>query len=491
MISGTITTNPTSGSARRKRRGKAGLLAALFVVAAILTLRSIVFTGWFQEWRLGRMSLDALQHERGDRLDDPRLLFHIGVRLNEQAKFIEADPFLRNAVGLDPEDPRLRDAWAESLLHSGRITAAFGELSQYAGTHPSSASAHWMLGKFYASQESMTRACEELNKSVALDPSLSEAWTALAAAQSANGDLPKAVTAAEHASALRPKDGAAHLGLALLLQANGQADRARKEFIEAVAIAPKSAAAHREYARCLLTGDLQAPDPARAESEARRALQIDPNDVTASMILGKALLADDKPADAVPFLLRTAEVSPFDHPSALALLQAYKRLKQPDLVAKWERFTTERYNHAQQKLQLVTAIISGADLPKTHKRLARLLAEEGDVTGCIRHAAEALHCAPDAPPALIEAANQLNETGHAKEALPIVQRAIDEAANNPMARETLGNTLLALGHPEDAAKAYAKASRGFPDRIKMYQQKLDDEFARRHSGSLPHAPTTP
>src|SRR5262249_54539311 len=157
-----------------------------------------------REWRLARMSLEDLQRERHGRMDDPVLLYYIGLRMNERRHFAEADPILRQAVGLDPESPRLRDEWARALLGSGLTTAAFGELKEYVGSHPNAAPAHLLLGKFYITQQSMRRAMEELERAVTLDPKLGEAWSYLAVACEALEDIQGAQEAVGKAVALRP-----------------------------------------------------------------------------------------------------------------------------------------------------------------------------------------------------------------------------------------------------------------------------------------------
>ena len=196
---GTASTLP-----RPRRPGRMLLLAALALLMAGGGGWDIWHLPQYQEWRLSRMSLAQLQRERGGRLDDPRLLYYIGLRLNGQQRYAEADPYLRNAVSLDPDAPRLRDAWMQALLGSGLTTAAFGETREFAGTHPGSAPAHLILGKFYVAQNSMVRAVEELSRAVAINPSLGEAWSLLAVAQTGLDHITEAEAAAARAVALRP-----------------------------------------------------------------------------------------------------------------------------------------------------------------------------------------------------------------------------------------------------------------------------------------------
>ena len=173
----------TEGQAARACRW-----AALAVAAAGAFAWSAVNSPWYQDHRYARMSIVQLQRERGSRLDNPRLLYHLGRRLNAEGRFAEADPLLRYAVGIDPDSPRLRDEWTQALLGSGLTTAAFGQLRQFAGSHPQLAEAHLLLGKFYFTQHSMRRASEEFDRTVALEPGNAGAWSLLAGARADLGE---------------------------------------------------------------------------------------------------------------------------------------------------------------------------------------------------------------------------------------------------------------------------------------------------------------
>jgi tetratricopeptide (TPR) repeat protein len=487
MTSGTITTkvsSHTSDDMSVKRsafpKGKALLLMALLAVGAILAIRDIPYLPQYQEWRFSRMSLAQLQQERGSRLDNPRLLYFEGLRLNQQSRFMEADPLLRNAAGLDPDTPRIRDAWAQALVRTGRVTAAFGELKEFAGRHTGMAEAHLLLGKFYLTQESLVRAGDELKQATTLDPSLADAWSYLTSAQSGMGHLSDAEASERHAVALQPHNLNNVMGLGLLLLAEGKVSAARASFAQAVAISPKSAAAHREYGRCLLRSGAPA-DLTNAEAELRRSLELQPADPGADALLGQALMAEGKPKDALPILSQAATALRFDPEPALVLSQAYARTGDPVKSHLWEGYYTARSRRALRKQSLITTIMKTPGKPHPQMELALMLAEEGDVDGCLRHNAEARHCAPDAPPALIATANQLTAFNYAAAALVLAQRAADTARNNPMAREAMGNAQLALGRPDDAALSFGQAATGFPDRRKKYQALLNQyDYAQQH-----------
>src|SRR5437899_2823590 len=93
---------------------------AVFVaVACVVAAWGVSKSPRMAERRWFRMSLPELERERAGRLTDPNLLYFSGLRMNQQGRFAAADPILRNAVGLDPHSPRLRDEWAKALLGSG------------------------------------------------------------------------------------------------------------------------------------------------------------------------------------------------------------------------------------------------------------------------------------------------------------------------------------------------------------------------------------
>ncbi|MDX1931249.1 MAG: tetratricopeptide repeat protein, partial [Capsulimonadales bacterium] len=194
------------GNAPEPKPRRQRLLLGGIAVAAIglAGARLVPYIPAVQEWRLERRSLDELLKERGDVSNDPRLLYFLGRRLNEQGRFVEAESNLRRAVGLDPESARLRDEWTRAQLGSGRTSDAFNQLRQFVGTHPRSALAHLALGKFYFAQNSMQRAREEFSVAVSLDSKHAEGWAYLSQAAT-QLELPnEPLEAARKAVALAP-----------------------------------------------------------------------------------------------------------------------------------------------------------------------------------------------------------------------------------------------------------------------------------------------
>jgi tetratricopeptide (TPR) repeat protein len=426
------------------------------------------------------MTLPGLEQEHRARSDDdPRLLYYLGRQLNRQGRFAEADPILRRAVGLDPDTPRLRDEWARALLGSGLVTAAFGQLQQYAGTHPNLADAHLLLGKFYVNQKSMRRAEEELERAVALNPGLADGWRYLTIAREGLGDAQRARDAAERAVALRQDSVGDRLRLASLLERVGTPDETRRAYEEALRIGPQRASAHREYALWRLKAGAGPQDWQQAVTEARCAVSLDAGDANAQLALGRALARTGQDAAAIAPLRRAAELAPVNPAPALALAQVLWKRGLRNAAQVWEQSYQSRIEQVDAERALTDAIQRNPDAREPHLRLARLLAVRGDVAGCVRHQAAALHRALDSPPVMAAAANDLTEAGHAALALPLARRAVAIGRHSPGAYEALGNALLGTGNPREAAACYDRVTVWWPDRYAAYRERLDRYFRQQ------------
>ncbi len=451
-------------------------LAAVLAVGASLTLQS----GTYQDWRLSRMSLSELKQELQDRGESSRLLYYIGLRLNQQKRFAEADGYLRQAVGLDPDTPRLRDEWARALLGSGNTTAAFGELREFAGRHPDLAEAHYILGKFYYTQRSMERASEEFTRAVALKPDYAAAYLYLAGAEDSLRDLAKAWQAASHAVALNPQSAEAHLAFASLCARTNQPPAlTRAEFEKTLALAPRHAVAHQEYARWLLDTAKTPADRSLAAQQAQQAIALGIGDSASYLILGRARNYNGDRVGAIEPLTRAAQLAPDDPAPALTLMQIHRALGHTDEFKTWEREYLLRQNLTSERSKLLQDVTVDPNDPARKMRLARWLGRHGDADGCVHNYSMAMHKALDAPPVLIAASRDLTQGGHAYLALPLALRAVELARRSPDAHEELGNALLQMRRLKEAADEYNQAIRLEPQRSPVLITRLR-QFAAQH-----------
>ncbi|HEV2471913.1 MAG TPA: tetratricopeptide repeat protein, partial [Chthonomonadales bacterium] len=249
------------------RIGQTCVIAAGLLACCALALRYLNRAGQIRQFR--RMSLHSLALIQRDHLNDPVFLFYFGRRLNDAGSSDQAIPVLERAAGLEPDDGPVRDEWARALLQTGQVTRAFGELRQYLGTHPGSAEAHYLIGKFYFTEGSLAPARSALQEAVRLDAGSGQAWSLLAQALIKTSDTGGAEAAVRKALAIRPDSAEDHVQLASLLAARNL-PAADKEFRTAIELAPGNEEAHREYSRYLLA-QKRAPE---AETQARLATRL-------------------------------------------------------------------------------------------------------------------------------------------------------------------------------------------------------------------------
>jgi tetratricopeptide (TPR) repeat protein len=467
---------------RQKQTPRRFAWLSLAVGALALGLWGVVHHPRFQEWRLARISLSQLRQESRSQQDDYQILYYLGRSLNARQQFAEAVPVLNHAAELQPDSARIRSEWARALLGSGNVSTAYRELAQFAGTHPASAEAHFLLGKFYATQHAMARAREELEKATGIDPDQAAAWAYLADAREELGDLAGARQAAVQAIARRPGRAEDHLRLALLLAGPDRNPEAQREFARATQLAPENAVAHREFARWLLAQARAPAERQTALAEARRAEALRPQDPQTQLVLGRAFAALGQPDAAAGPLQRAAEQLPGDADAARELAAVLGTLGRSREQQRWDALYRERVQFASTLKSLAEQLRAAPDAREPHRRLARLLALHGDTIGCLRNAAAALRCPVDSPPALAAAANALTDGGHADRALSLARRAVTLARSSPTAHQALGNAQLGLGKEDEAVREYRLAASGAP----MLRPEIEKRLARfRAAQSVP------
>lgn len=468
-----------------KDAGKAGAIRrialAAFAICGLLAAaaRLVWFTPAVQEWRLNRASLPQLLKERGEISGDSRLLYHIGLRLNQAGRFTEAESNLRRAVALDPVSPRLRDEWARALLGVGKITEAFNQLRQFVGTNPNSAPGHLNLGKFYFSQKSMQRAREELEKAVSLAPENAEAWAYLSQATDQMNVPQRPLEAAQKAVALAPNEARYRLALAALSENANQSDAAGREFARAVELAPENAAIHQQYALWLYKHAADAAGRTKSEAEARRAIALDAKDSASQLLLGRLLRGTGRLSEAIAPLTQAATLNPEDPAPAHALAQIYTTLGKTKDAETWQALWNKRQTYITERHNLYFQLGATPYSRELSGQLARLLGTHGDVEGSLRAYAMALRRPQDSVQTLTAAARDLTEGGYANLALSLAERAVAQGSRSPEAREAFGDALLQSGRMDEAIAQYNYVTNYQPKRAPEIQKRIND-YAAAH-----------
>jgi len=190
---------------------------------------------------------------------------------------------LEQAVRLSPKDERSRLMLARVVEENGDTGRAERVLAETTAAIPSSARAHFRLGRLYAAAHRTEDAVREYEAAIRIGVFTGEAPLLL--------------------------------DIGALYHRELDASRAETAFARAVALRPNDAVAHRERGRALL--DLERPEAATVELAA--ALLVDPKDYESYVTLGQIHLDAGRYAQAGPLLMRAIAIQP-DEPEAYYVL---------------------------------------------------------------------------------------------------------------------------------------------------------------------------
>lgn len=218
----------------------------------------------------------------------------IAVAYWATAEYEASIEHLEQAIRITPTDERSRLMLARVLGEIQQPARAEQVLVDAIQALPSSASAHWQLGRLYQSTRRNQEAITELNAASAL--------SALAG---------KATLFAE----------IGHLALSLL-----NPDAAVQAFSAQVRLTPNDGLAHRNRGRALLLQGEQR----QAFIEFVASLLLAPQEPEAYLAIGQIYLARAEYADAVLFLQRAAAITPDDAEARYALGTALIRMGQQE-----------------------------------------------------------------------------------------------------------------------------------------------------------------
>ncbi len=446
------------------------------VAAALAVAAAYPLTGWSRDRRWHALSLAQLGGEQKAHASDPLFLYYLGRRLNEQGRFTEAAPFLEQAAGFDPDSPRIREAWAQALLGSGQLSAAFGQLKQFIGTHPQLAEAHYLLGSYYITQKAWQLAQPALEKAVALRPRYGQALSLLANACLQQQQLDRGRGYLERALQVRPYAALDHLQLALLETSRDPA-RATSEFQKATELLPSHAESWRAWANFALgQGDAK-----KAVALATKAAMLAPDEAQNHYVLGRSLLQSGDDSSARPALERAAALAPLNPLPAQELRRIASRAGAAAEETHWKAEEERRQSYQSVRRQVESQLKVTPQDGVLRRELAGLIAQTGNAEATVQEWARALRQRPDQPSVLAAAAKSLVAGGFPRAAIPLARQAVEAAPNNVGAYEALGDAYLARGWVREAAVAYQSATNGAPRQRDVYKKRLADALAQRQA----------
>jgi len=248
-------------------------------------------------------------------------------------KAIEA---YKKAYVLDPKSPVIGERLAEMYWKAQRIHEAVAEAQEILKRDPDNVQSRRLLGRIYlrslgdvsasnAQSETVNRAIEQYREINRLDPSDTESALWLARLYRLKNEHDQAEQVLKSILKGDPENESAVEQLTQLLMDEGKST-------EAVALL-EGITAHSPSPLLLdLLGDAytQAHDLAKAEEAYRKAVELDPSELSHQRGLGQTLLAEEKYSEALNVYQKLSDVMPDDSDVYLRIAQIYRELHQLD-----------------------------------------------------------------------------------------------------------------------------------------------------------------
>jgi len=242
----------------------------------------------------------------------------------------------KRAYAIDPTSPTIGERLAEMYWKAQRVREAVAEANEVLKRNPNDLATHRLLGRIYlrslgdingtnVQQETVAKAIAEYAEVHRLDPTDQEASLWLARLYRLHNDPDKAENVLNTMLKDDPGNEAAVEQLTQLLLDENKGDEAVKLL--------ESMNEHAASPTLLdLLGDAytQIHDYAKAESAYRKAVDLDPTELSHLRGLGQTLLSEEKYADALGVYQKLVDLMPDDSDNYLRLAQIYRELHQLD-----------------------------------------------------------------------------------------------------------------------------------------------------------------
>jgi tetratricopeptide (TPR) repeat protein len=254
-----------------------------------------------------------------------------GYEAEKQGRYDEALKQFRLALEFVPtgvEGANAHLAIGQVLARNkGDVAGAVSEFRSAVAAAPKLPAAHLNLGYALQRQGDFNGAITEYRAVVALDPQELDYHLYLGNALAAKGLHDDAVKEFQAAIELHPNSGAAHFNLAMEYNRVKDYAGAIKEYQAAIADDPSSASAWNNLAWLYATAeDQKSRDPAKALSNARKAVEMEPQAAFIHDTYAEALYVNGKYDEAVATQQETLKLlRPTDDPKDyLARMEKYK-----------------------------------------------------------------------------------------------------------------------------------------------------------------------
>ena len=263
-------------------------------------------------------------------------LFEQKYETTNQPEFAtQAIDAYKKAYALDPKSPVIGERLAEMYWKAQRVHEAVTEAQDLLKRDPNDLQTRRLLGRIYlrslgdlsstAQSEMAARAIEQYKEVYRLDPADSESALWLARLYRLRNEHDKAEEVLRSLLKQDSENEAAVEQLTQLLLDEGKS-------ADAVLLLESITSRTPSPALLDLLGDAytQTHDLAKAEAAYRKAVELDPSELSHTRGLGQTLLAEEKFADALTVYQKLTDLMPDDSDVYLRLAQIYRELHQLD-----------------------------------------------------------------------------------------------------------------------------------------------------------------
>jgi protein O-GlcNAc transferase len=410
-------------------------------------------------------------------LDTFVAILEAAIRQHEAGDLQQAEGAYRQVLALQPEQPDALYFLGILCYQTGRLEEAAAHLAKAAQLRPDQAAFQSNLGAVYQALGKLEAAIECYSRAVALQPDYLQALFNLGLCHFQLGQYDQAEEYYRRALALQPQDAQILTELAQIYRQKGWPATAIDHLEQALALEFTSERAQELAELCREAGQLERSvelyrqlleqDPQRPElhnglgltlaeqgkwEEAiaafRRALELDPQRVEAHINLGTALLEQDQPEAAIEAYRAALALQP-DRPRVyFNLATAFRKLQQPERALD--------YYHVALGLQ--------PDYAEAHRGLANLLSDRklrkvfsNGLLDSMAHLSRALGVRPNLAEAYFEAGCLLLDQLRFKEAIPLLEKALEYKPDFALAYNNLGLAYRHLNEPEKEEIQYRQA----------------------------------
>ncbi len=404
---------------------------------------------------------------------DPSALEVLGVVLDQEKKYSEADPVYRRALGLG-RSPGLLNNYGNHLLSTGKVKQARQTFLGVLALDPMYGNALTQLARIALQQKSPAEAISYLDRLPAERRETQDIAVLRMQADYALGRTSQADALLKRLSASGDPDQSFTLGKALA--AAGQYDKAEAFFERTVQAQPDNFealyglglaaahAGHNQQARDALQKALEKqPDNANVMYDLAATDVLLHDRITALALLARARrIAPDRPEIDL-LLARTAgDLGYFG--DAVEAWNAYLKLVPKDEIARRERAFAQSATDENVEAALTELQNFVRRHPTDAAGYYELAMAESPSTPdqALRDVGRALALKPNLVPAHVTRGLLLYRQGQPEAALRDFEFAAQQEPTNAVILDRLGETYLALGRPGDALPVLQRAEQSDP-----------------------------